>query len=318
MKISKVKAELKGQDILSIINEFVKVEGLSLSKVDIDNEIKIEGAFKKGVSFDFEGILTIEGVKDGKVYCKFSKFKILKLGLFRIMRSYALKTAIKHLAVSGIENYKDIVILDIHKILNPVPYVDLDISEVYIKKNMLMVEVAEVNISIKGGLIKDEEVEEVLTEEEEVLEFPIEKVKDVYTVGRKIMEDKLPEKARIASDIVFILPDVLALICRLLKDNRVPMKTKLIISASLGYVVFPVDIIPKKIPFIGSVDELAVAFFALNKIASTVPTKVIAENWEGKNELVLVLKKGVEYLVGFTNARNVDKLYSVISELSTL
>lgn len=318
MEISKVKVELKGQDILSIINEFVKVEGLVLSKVDIDNEIVIEGSFKKGVSFDFKGTLRIENVKDGKIYCKISKFKVLRLGLVRIMRSYALKTAIKHLTVSGIETYKDVLILDIHKILNPIPYVDLDISEAYIKKDMLIVEVAKVNISIMGGLVKEVETEEVLTEEEEIMELPIEKVKDGYTTGRKIIEDKLPEKIKIASDIILVLPDIIALIYRLLKDNRVSMKTKLIISASLGYIVFPIDIIPKKVPFIGSIDELAVAFFALNNIASNVPTKVIAENWEGKNELILVLKKGVEYLVNFTNARNVDKLYNVISELSTL
>jgi uncharacterized membrane protein YkvA (DUF1232 family) len=318
MKISKVKVELTGQDVLSIINEFVKVEGLTLNKVNIDNDITIEGAFKKGVSFRFEGTLTIEGVKQGKVYCKFSKFKVLKLGIFRIVRSFALKTAFKYLSISGIENDKDIIILDIHKILNTVPYVELDISEAYVKKDMLLVDVEEVNISINGGLIKKEEVVEELTEDEYILQLPIEKVEDGYTIGRKIMEDKLPEGAKKASDIIFVVPDVIALIYRLLKDSRVPLKTKLSISASLAYIVFPTDIIPDKIPFIGSIDEVAVAFFALSKIASTVETKVIAENWEGKNELVLVFKKGVEYLVNFTNARNVDKLYNVITELSTL
>ncbi|MBD7913036.1 MULTISPECIES: YkvA family protein [Clostridium] len=318
MKISKVNAELTGQDILSIINEFVKVEGLTLNKVNIDNEITIEGTFKKGISFGFKGSLAIEGVRDGKIYCRLSKFKVLKLGIFRIIRSFALKTAFKYLAISGIENDKDVIVLNIHKLLNPVPYVDLDISAAYVRKDILLVEVEEINISVNGGLIKEEEAEEELTEDVEKLELPVEKVKDGYTTGRKFIEDKLPEGVKKASDIILVVPDVIALISRLLKDNRVPLKTKLSIAASLGYMMFPIDIIPDRIPFIGNIDELAVAFFALNKVASTVPVQVIAENWEGKTELVLVLKKGVEYLVNFTNARNVEKLYNVITELSTL
>ncbi|MBM6839469.1 DUF1232 domain-containing protein, partial [Clostridium saudiense] len=35
-----------------------------------------------------------------------------------------------------------------------------------------------------------------------------------------------------------------------------------------AYIVVPTDIIPDKIPFIGKIDELAVAFFALNSLTS--------------------------------------------------
>ena len=318
MKISGVQAQLTGSDILSIINEFVDVEGLELEEVSIDNEINVKGRFKKGLSIDFEGAITLDGVQDGKVYGKFSKLKVMKLGIFRPIRSFALKMGLKQLTIKGIEADKDKIVIDLDKIINPIPFVDLKIKEAYIKGQALQVEIDEVNVSIKGGLIKEEPEVEVITEEEEALMLPINKVEDGYTIGRKVVENKMSPGIKKVSDYLFVVPDIVALIYRLLKDNRVELKTKLSISASLAYILFPSNIIPNNIPFVGRIDDVAVVFFALNRIANDVPTTIILENWAGKNELVLVLKSGLDYITNFTGAKNVEKLYNIVEELSTL
>ena len=317
MKISGVQAQLVGSDILSIINEFVKVEGLELKEAIIDNAINIKGTFKKGVSIDFSGQLTIEKVENSIITAKFSKLKLMKLGFFRPIRSLALKIGLGQLKISGIDATKDRVILDIKKLLKDIPYVDIDLKALYIKGQALHAEVENINISLMGNIIKVEEPE-VITEDEEKVEEPINKVEDYYTLGRDKLQEKLPDGAKKISDYIFVVPDIVALICRMLKDSRVPIKTKLVVSASLAYVIFPTDLIPDKIPFIGKIDEIAVVFFALNRIATDVPTKVILENWAGKDELVLVLKNGLEYVTNFTGAKNVEKLYNVVEELSTL
>ena len=317
MKISGVQAQLVGSDILSIINEFVKVEGLELKEAIIDNAINIKGTFKKGVSIDFAGQLTIEKVENSIVTAKFSKLKLMKLGFFRPIRSLALKIGLGQLKISGIDATKDRVIIDIKKLLKDIPYVDIDLKALYIKGQALHAEVENINISLMGNIIKVEEPE-VITEDEEKVEEPINKVEDYYTLGRDKLQEKLPDGAKKISDYIFVVPDIVALICRMLKDSRVPIKTKLVVSASLAYVIFPTDLIPDKIPFIGKIDEIAVVFFALNRIATDVPTKVILENWAGKDELVLVLKNGLEYVTNFTGAKNVEKLYNVVEELSTL
>ena len=311
MKISGVQAQLVGSDILSIINEFVKVEGLELKEAIIDNAINIKGTFKKGVSIDFAGQLTIEKVENSIVTAKFSKLKLMKLGFFRPIRSLALKIGLGQLKISGIDATKDRVIIDIKKLLKDIPYVDIDLKALYIKGQALHAEVENINISLMGNIIKVEEPE-VITEDEEKVEEPI------NTLGRDKLQEKLPDGAKKISDYIFVVPDIVALICRMLKDSRVPIKTKLVVSASLAYVIFPTDLIPDKIPFIGKIDEIAVVFFALNRIATDVPTKVIQENWAGKDELVLVLKNGLEYVTNFTGAKNVEKLYNVVEELSTL
>lgn len=319
MKISKVQGMLLAEDILSIINEFLDVDGLDIKDVSIDNkDIMVLGSMKKGAVFNFAATIAVEGVKEGKIYCRFSKLKIMNLGIFRLIRSLALKKTLKYLKVQGLDCNKETMIIDINKLLIDVPYVNLDVSNVFVKDNMLHVEVEEVIISIRGQLIKEKEKEKEKECEEKVLDEPLNKVSDAYTVGRQVVEGKLPEAAKSASDIIFMIPDIGALLWRLLKDSRVPMKTKLSVSAAVAYILFPVDIIPDKIPFIGKIDDIAILFFALNRIAKDVPTKVILENWQGKSEFVLVLKKGLEYLVDFTGAGNVEKLYNIVEELSTL
>lgn len=318
MRISGVQAQLTGEDILSIINEFVDVEGLELSEVTINNTIDIKGSFKKGFSVDFFGSLELEGIKDGKICGRFSKLKVMKLGIFRPIRSLALKMGLKKLEVKGIDASKDKLEVDINKILKPFPFIKIAVKELYVKGAIVNVEVEDINISIKGDILKVEEEEEILTEDEKVLMLPINKIEDGYTVGRKMVEEKLPEGVKKVSDYVFVVPDIVALIYRMLKDRRVPLKTKLSISASLAYIMFPSNVIPNNIPLIGRIDDLAVVFFALNRIATDVELEIILENWAGKNELVLVLRNGLDYIANFTGAKNVEKLYNIVEELTTL
>ena len=56
MKISEVKVKLLGSDVLSIINEFVNVDGLNLKSVSISDQIELTGSIKKGVNIVFYNI----------------------------------------------------------------------------------------------------------------------------------------------------------------------------------------------------------------------------------------------------------------------
>jgi len=320
MNISEVKVKLLGNDILSIINEFVKIEGLNLKSVTIEDGIVLEGSFKKGIKIDFLVKAELIECVNNKITARIVKAKILNLGLFRIIRSFALKQLAKAFKSYGIESDKDKVIIDINMILKYVPFVDLTINEIFMKRSELWVEASNINISIAGELIKKVEAEEVKEEDVDIaaaLEIT-NKVEDKYSMGREILSNKLPEEARMYKDYIFILSDIVSLIYRLLKDKRVPVNTKLIMSATIAYITIPTDLIPSKIPFIGAIDDIGVGFFALNKVLKDVPLSVIVENWEGKNELLMVLKNGIEYLTDFTGARNVQKLYEVVEELSTL
>lgn len=318
MNISGVNVNLTGNDLLSIINDFLNVEGLSISKVELNEDIRFTGVFKKGVAINFIGGIKLGKIEDGKIYGEISTFKILNIGILSIFRKIALKYAVKSFEDKGIYYEKGKVIINIKKILKDVPFVDFDVDDIYIGNSILNVGVKNIKVSLIGDLIKEVEdsKEPVIEENTEVT--VIKKVEDGYTLGRDYVEGKLPEKVKKVSDYVFIIPDLVALLYRLLKDSRVPTKTKLIISAAVAYIAFPTDIIPDNIPFIGKVDELAVIFFALDRIVNDVPAYILLENWEGKNDIIIALKSIIEYVTNFTGAKNVEKIYSVIGELTSL
>ncbi|MBN1037722.1 DUF1232 domain-containing protein [Clostridium botulinum] len=320
MKISNIKVKLLGEDLLSIINEFVKIDGLYINKINISNGIIIEGNFKKGINVEFSLKVEILELIDEKIICRLSNFKVMNLGLFRMIRSFILKKVIKDFNDKGITAEKDKISIDIRKILYDIPFVDFTLKEVFVKEKELWVDLEEINISLNGNLIKEKVIEKI---EENDIEncnelIVVNKVRDNYSLGRELLSNKLPEKTKKFKEYIFLLPDIISLIYRLLKDRRVPIKTKLILSSAIAYITLPTDIIPNNIPFIGSIDEIGVAFFALNNIINDVPMNVIIENWEGKNEIVTVLKSGLEYLINFTGAKNVEKLCLVITELTTL
>lgn len=310
MKVSKVQIQLTGADILSIINDFLHVDNLFIENIEISDKVYVSGNLK---GIDFVGIIQVLGITEEKVNLKLMKLKVSKVGFFRPIRSLGLKYLFKGININGIESKKDEIFVDIKEILFDMPYVDLKVTSIFINEEFLCIGGEDVEVSIDGSIIKTKPVIEESPEEEE-----INKVEDNYTIGREKVKAKMPKAIQGVSDYLLVVPDIIALICRILKDDRVSVKVKLIIAGAISYIVVPGDIIPDKIPFIGKIDDMAVAFFALNKIVTEVPNNIILENWQGDNDLVDVLNIALDYIVNCTKAKNVDKLYSLILKLSEL
>ena len=200
--------------------------------------------------------------------------------------------------------------------MKDVPYVDFDIYSIYCAYGVLNVELRNIQLSLGGELKK--EIELINFEKENKVEFnkeEINKIEDCYTKGREKVSDKLPEKAQKYKDYIFLLPDIAALIYRLLKDKRVSVKTKLVISAAVAYMTVPSDLIPDKIPFVGKIDDIAIGIFALNVIMTDIPLNIIMENWQGQSDILIVVKSAIEYATNFTGAKNIDSIYRVMEEI---
>ena len=63
------------------------------------------------------------------------------------------------------------------------------------------------------------------------------------------------------------------------------------------------------IPIIGSIDDFALAFYALNKILCEVPEEVITDNWQGKDDIILIIRTGISLIQKFVGASNLAKGY---------
>ena len=122
MNISGVQTQLSSDDLISIINEFVKVEGLEIENIILDNSIDVYGKYISKFSISFEVSIEILSIKNGIIKGKFSKCKISGFGFFRPVRSLALKYINKKLQEIGINTdvYKDLRKKHVARVIPPI------------------------------------------------------------------------------------------------------------------------------------------------------------------------------------------------------
>ncbi len=66
------------------------------------------------------------------------------------------------------------------------------------------------------------------------------------------------------------------LVCRLVKDRRVPLAAKLIIPLLVLYLMSPIDLIPDFIPVLGYLDDLLVLMLAVWAFTKLAPPGIVA------------------------------------------
>ena len=96
--------------------------------------------------------------------------------------------------------------------------------------------------------------------------------------------------ARIATDAVSTIPNLVKLLVRLARDPRVPRRTKIVLAVALGYIVSPLDVIPDFIPVAGVADDLLLLAFAVNHLVHVAGEEVVLEHWDGPRDLLELVR----------------------------
>lgn len=65
---------------------------------------------------------------------------------------------------------------------------------------------------------------------------------------------------------------------RLIRDQRVPGAIKLIPLIVLGYIIFPIDLLPDFIPGLGQLDDLTVLVLGVQVFISVSPRAVVQQH----------------------------------------
>jgi uncharacterized membrane protein YkvA (DUF1232 family) len=94
-------------------------------------------------------------------------------------------------------------------------------------------------------------------------------------------------------EIALFLPNFLILLKRLFGDPRVPRKSKLILGATIVYLVSPIDVVPDFLPGVGQLDDLVVALLALHSILNRVDGEVVVEHWPGNENVIRMVRAGL-------------------------
>jgi uncharacterized membrane protein YkvA (DUF1232 family) len=310
MKLTSASARLSSTDALDMIKEYVKVEGLTIKEIKIDELITVFGSYKKGVEIPFQAVLGIGSIHNNIINVKIFEFKVAKVGILTSIKNFALKTILKELEVDGVTADKDNIIVDLNTIVKVVPYVNFSLKAVNLVKNAIEVQVEDIIYA------PEKEAAPLIKKKENINKNPL-IVKDGYAKVRENLEEKVPEKYKKIVEYALLIPDIGALLWRLFKDKRVDIRTKMLVGGLIAYIASPIDILPDFIPMVGKIDDVAIVFFAMNKIINDVPEEIILANWTGKENIIKIVKEAVAFISKLVGSHNVGKLFGYIKKLSS-
>ena len=87
------------------------------------------------------------------------------------------------------------------------------------------------------------------------------------------------------------IPDCVVLLRRLLGDDRVPRRRKLVLVALAAYLATPVDLVPDLIPVAGQLDDAIVAALALRFALRSGGPELLREHWPGPARSLAVVTR---------------------------
>jgi uncharacterized membrane protein YkvA (DUF1232 family) len=117
---------------------------------------------------------------------------------------------------------------------------------------------------------------------------------------------------QLVTDAVLMMPNIIKLIGRLLRDPRVPRRAKITLGLAAAYVVSPIDLIPEVIPVIGWADDVLVLMFAIDSLIDRAGNEVVEELWDGPGDLLSLVRD----VVGLSRNLVPKRLSNIIDRLN--
>ncbi|MGH2695065.1 MAG: YkvA family protein [Actinomycetota bacterium] len=109
--------------------------------------------------------------------------------------------------------------------------------------------------------------------------------------------DRVPQTS--LREYAMLAPRLVKLVFRLMRDPRVPARSKAVLVLLAGYLASPIDLIPDFIVGIGHLDDLVIAAFALDQILNRVPDEIVREHWEGEEDVLEVVRNVLDISSSF-------------------
>jgi uncharacterized membrane protein YkvA (DUF1232 family) len=105
-------------------------------------------------------------------------------------------------------------------------------------------------------------------------------------------------------DLLLLLPDLTVLLGRLLRDPRVPRRSKWIALLGVGYVLSPIDLLPALLlgP-LGLLDDLIVVTAALSHLLNHIHPDVVRSAWPGQGDALDAIQRAAAWSERFVGGR---------------
>jgi uncharacterized membrane protein YkvA (DUF1232 family) len=96
-------------------------------------------------------------------------------------------------------------------------------------------------------------------------------------------------RRRDARALAGFVPDCVILFSRLLRDPRVPRRSKILVAALIPYLALPIDLVPDFIPVAGQADDAILVALVLRILVKRTDVSVLRELWPGPERSLLVV-----------------------------
>ncbi|HEX6287179.1 MAG TPA: YkvA family protein [Acidimicrobiia bacterium] len=99
-------------------------------------------------------------------------------------------------------------------------------------------------------------------------------------------DGKSIQSRELVKDAVFMMPNIVKLVGRLLRDPRVPRRAKITLGLAAAYIMSPIDLIPEVIPVVGWADDVIIMMFAIDSLIDRAGPEIVEEHWDGPGDLL--------------------------------
>jgi len=96
---------------------------------------------------------------------------------------------------------------------------------------------------------------------------------------------------QLVKDAVLMLPNLVKLVGRLLKDPRVPRRSKVALGLAAVYVASPIDLVPEVIPVIGWADDIIFVLLAIDSLIERAGPEIVEEHWDGPGDILSLIRE---------------------------
>jgi uncharacterized membrane protein YkvA (DUF1232 family) len=107
----------------------------------------------------------------------------------------------------------------------------------------------------------------------------------LYLIGRRL-DDRTT-----FTEVLRMLPDVLRLLRRLATDRTLPRTVRIRLGLLIGYLLFPLDLVPDVIPVVGYADDAVIVAIALRSVTRAAGPEALDRHWPGTPDGLRALKR---------------------------
>lgn len=353
MNFLQVGVKLKAENIQSFIDDFLKIDGVVISDIELQDDMVLINKIKYKYLGSISVGLKVERVEDGILSVIIKKIKAVSIPISVMPINFILKMVLTKINVPWLSCDGKQIKIDLFGIFEKfnLDFLALDVKDIKITKENVNIMIDNIDFNLNNLMNKDKKESKKEDDKQgkenlkKVCEnFNIENQDKVYDnygmredfdfkngfskdnkyyfnqysrLRNNVYNKNFKSKEReLLGKIIFLLPDIGVLSYRLLRDKNVKKSLKILLTFTVLYLINPLDKISNKFSILNKIDDVLLLVFTLNKIFTSVDKNILSYHFEGSEDTLNFLIDSFYVLNQFLVGENINKLYTVFEKFT--